>query len=108
MVCYNYKVYNEETNQLEHTAEMKNGIRNGIANWYYKNGQLNKSALYKYSDKGDYTGLRWEILSMFDKEGNSLDKGTLKNGNGTWKTYDENGKFESIKSFTNGKEDLKK
>ena len=86
---------------------MKNGIRNGIANWYYKNGQLKLSVLYKYSEKGDFGGLRWEVLSMFDIDGNSLEKGTLKDGNGTWKTYDKNGKLESIKSYTNGIENPK-
>ena len=102
-----YKVYNQDTNKLEHTSEMKNGIRNGIANWYYKNGQLKLSVLYKYSEKGDFGGLRWEVLSMFDIDGNSLEKGTLKDGNGTWKTYDKNGKLESIKSYTNGIENPK-
>lgn len=75
--------------------------RNGKAQWYYDNGQLLQEAIYKYSDANKPTGLRWEILSSFSSDGKSRDPGTLKNGNGTWITYDDTGK-KTVTIYQNG------
>ena len=97
-----FKLYYPNSRQLYFTGQMKNGVRDGVANWYYKNGQLKQSVIYKYSEDENHTGLRWEVLIMFDKEGNPLNKGTLKNGNGTWNKYDEEGKLSGTSTFKNG------
>lgn len=97
-----YKEYYLNTMQLQLTSQMKNGVRDGVTNWYYKNGQLKESVIYKYSEDERYIGLRWEVLIIFDKEGNPLEKGTLKNGNGTWKKYDDEGKLSGTSTYKNG------
>ena len=74
--------------------------RNGKAQWYYTNGQLRQEATYKYSEAHKPFGLRWEILSSFDESGESREKGTLKEGNGTWISY-ENGK-KVVTEYLNG------
>jgi len=79
----------------------KNNSRDGRAQWYYDNGQLSEEAIYKYS-ASDYSGLRWEVIAVYDQNGNALDKGTLKDGNGTWKRYDANGVLTEIRTYQNG------
>ena len=43
------------------------------------------------------------MLTNFDKNGNSMEKGTLKDGNGTLFLYDENGKLTTIEYYKNGR-----
>lgn len=74
--------------------------RNGKAQWYFSNGQLKQEAIYKYSEAHKPFGLRWEIVSSFDESGKPLEKGTLKEGNGTWISYD-NGK-KVVTEYVNG------
>ncbi len=44
-----------------------------------------------------------EILSCFDGKGNSLDKGTLKNGNGTINEYDIDGTLIKQVNYVDGR-----
>jgi antitoxin component YwqK of YwqJK toxin-antitoxin module len=46
--------------------------------------------------------LCWEILSNFDKNGNPVEKGSLKNGNGTEYSYSEEGVLKIIFEYKNG------
>ena len=62
---------------------------------FYENGNPKVTLFYK-------NGSLMEVNSYFDKDGNKLDKGTLKNGNGTLKEYDENGKLLNTKIYENG------
>lgn len=78
-----------------------NYCRDGKAEWFYNNGKLKEAAIYKYSETAKPKGLRWEILISYDENGKERDKGTLKNGNGTWITYDDNGKA-STTEYVNG------
>jgi MORN repeat variant. len=87
--------------KIEYTTQNKNGCRYGETFWFFDNGQLEQKAIYKYQ-VGNESGLRWEILEVFDINGNPLDKGTLKEGNGTWKSYDKNGNLTSTSIYKNG------
>ncbi len=84
-------------------AEYLNGKREGKATWYYSNGQILESVLYK-SQMDNQSSLRWEILSSFHKNGEARDKGNLKEGNGTWVVYDKEGKVKKVLAFKNGLE----
>ncbi len=78
----------------------KNYSRDGETIWFYDNGQVEQKAIYKYTSASPL-GLRWEIVSSFDKYGVTREKGTLKNGNGTWISYDANGQ-RTVTSYQNG------
>lgn len=87
-------VYSDEE-EIEYEAELVNSERTGIAIWYYKNGQIEKSARYENS-------LRMEVLSSFDKTGKKRNPGTLKDGNGTWIDYDDSGQITKTDTYKNG------
>lgn len=73
----------------------KNGVPNGKWERYYDNGQLSQS----FSRNNNKI---INIFSCFDKNGNKLDKGTLKDGNGTIIMYDENGNITKTHELKNG------
>lgn len=87
---------------VEFKCNYLNNCRDGKAEWYYENGQLSQAAIYKYSDADKPFGLRWEVLEVNDKNGNPMDKGTLKDGNGTWISYDDQGKA-TVNEYVNGR-----
>lgn len=78
-----------------------NHCRDGKAQWYHDNGQLAQEGVYKFSETEKPGGLRWEIISSFDKNGKEREKGTLKNGNGTWISFDANGN-KTVTEYVNG------
>lgn len=90
-----------ENGKVSYKTQFKNDCRYGITEWFFDNGQLETKAEYKY-EASNKEGLRWNLLEMFDKNGNSLDKGTLKNGDGTWNRYDEDGDLNIAKMYKNG------
>jgi hypothetical protein len=67
----------------------------GISRQYHNNGQLWTERIYK-------DGLILSVLSNYDKNGNSVDKGTLLNGNGTLNLYDEEGRLYLIETYKDG------
>ena len=75
----------------------ENGKPNGVCKYYYDNGQLWTERILKDSEN-------WTVISNFDKKGNPLDAGTLKNGNGTLKLYNEQGELTNTLTYENGKE----
>ncbi len=95
-----YRLYTDGI--LTMSSEHSNGSRNGITTWYYTNGQIKQSALYKYDENSKPYGLRWEILSSFHKDGTPRNKGTLKDGSGTWVSYDDEGNITKLTKFENG------
>ncbi|HEX4958876.1 MAG TPA: hypothetical protein VFV46_11910 [Lacibacter sp.] len=95
-----YYVYNEK-GTITYRCNYINYCRSGKAQWYYADGKLEQEAIYKYSEAHKPDGLRWEIVSSFDKDGKERDKGNLKNGNGIWVSYDENGKATETE-YVNG------
>lgn len=97
--------YKEDSKYLSSKMEYQNGHRAGVGVWYHPNkttSQVRQKALYKY-DANDVNGLRWEIIEINDYNGNPLPKGTLKNGNGTWISYDDKDKPTIITTYQNGK-----
>jgi hypothetical protein len=64
---------------------------------YHANGKLWQEKKYKG------TNLCWEILSNFDKNGNPVEKGSLKEGNGTEYNYNEEGELKMIFEYKNGR-----
>jgi hypothetical protein len=64
--------------------------------------------LYQYDEKSTPIGKRIEILSSFHKDGTARDKGTLKNGNGTWINYNEKGEISVIDTYKDGYKEEKK
>lgn len=94
--------YNEHDEYIAGKSEYQNGSRSGISIRFHKNGKIKQKALYKY-DPNDVYGLRWEIIEINDSNGKPLPKGTLKNGNGTWISYDDNDKPTIITTYQNGK-----
>jgi antitoxin component YwqK of YwqJK toxin-antitoxin module len=95
-----YMTYDKD-GKLTYAAEHSDGKRAGVATWYYENGEIRESAKYKYNPN-DILGYRWEIISSFNKDGTPREKGTLKNGNGTWNIYDDSGKLTEVLEFKNG------
>ncbi len=89
--------------KLSYRASFINYCRDGKAEWYYPNGQLKQVGIYKYAADAKPNGLRWEAVSSFSPTGEKLDSGTLKNGNGTWKTYDDDGKYLSTNTYKGGR-----
>lgn len=84
-----------ENGVLKTAGNNKDGIPNGKWRKYYKNGQLSQE-MFRENNK------IMEIYSCYDKNGNELDKGTIQNGNGTVKMYNENGILEKTIEFKNG------
>lgn len=85
-----------ENGQTKSLGNYKNDKREGKTSFYYENGQLKKEVMFK-------NGIPWETLSHYDANGNPIEKGTLKNGNGTYYIYDDKGKLENIELYKNGK-----
>lgn len=68
----------------------------GIKKIYHKNGKL-------WSERKYEDGYLVEILSNYNSKGKQQDKGTLKNGTGTVKIYDENDQLILIDYWENKK-----
>jgi hypothetical protein len=60
------------------------------------------SSCKEWSTLSYTNGLLMEVYTNFDSKGNHQDKGTLKNGNGTRKIYNENDKLVEIEEYKNG------
>lgn len=71
------------------------GKANGRYRYYHENGVVWVEREYKKS-------LLWNIISKSDSQGNPLDKGTLKDGNGTEKSYNEFNELYMIETYKNG------
>lgn len=71
-------------------------LREGIIELYHANGMIWTTRVYK-NDRP------WTVLSNFNSNGEIMEKGTLKDGEGTIYLYDENGKLEFIETYRKGK-----
>lgn len=80
-----------DSGEISFEAEYRDGARDGIANWYYKNGQLKQSIKYEYDESLRPQGKRLTIVASYDKNGTPRDGGTLKDGNGNIISYDDKG-----------------
>lgn len=92
--------YYDENGILVKSYEMKEGLIDGSYKEFHANGKLYFEIYY-------VRGYVWNVVSMSDTSGRPLDFGTLKNGNGYLKMYDEGGffteKYEYVDGLLNGK-----
>ena len=72
-----------------------NGMKEGSYYYYHINGQLWTERIYK-------SGLLWEIISNYDKNGNAIDHGDIVEGTGTVIVYNENGIIQTTLIYKNG------
>jgi len=84
-----------ENGKMMKEYQYENGKPNGGCKYYYEDGRLWTERILK-------DGENWTVISNFDKNGNRVDSGTLKNGNGTMKLYNEQGELTSIVTYKNG------
>lgn len=85
-----------ENGVLKQTSEYLDGKRNGINTDYWKNGKIKSELIYR-DDKP------WTVVSAFDSSGNSLDKGSLTDGCGSFLIYNEKGILVKTGNYKNGK-----
>jgi antitoxin component YwqK of YwqJK toxin-antitoxin module len=81
--------------KLEQEWNYQHGQAHGRYQYYYESGQIWIEKEYK-------DNLLWNVSFSYDSAGKSLDKGTLKDGNGTVRYYDEKGKLYSIEYYEKG------
>lgn len=108
-----------KSGKLKYTVLYAAGIREGRAIKYYENGQLNEWSTYKadslqgayryyYPDGKLWTERIYEngrllnVTKLYGKDGNDLEKGTLKDGDGTVNFYSEEGKIYLTQTYKNG------
>jgi len=89
--------YNDGQLKLKSADTTINNTKFTLHKYYHNNGQLWTERLYK-GDK------HWSVLSNYDRDGNKKDPGTLKNGNGTLKTYDDTGNLTKTFTYVDGEE----
>lgn len=86
-----------ENGDIKEIENYDKGILNGKYQCFHENGQLWTEKIYN-------NGLLWQVISNYDKNGKKKDKGTLKNGTGTLKIYNSEGRLSRIAEFVNGRE----
>lgn len=84
-----------QTNQISTIANYKNGLLNGVYKSFYKNGQIKVSVEY-------LNAKIWDILECYDINGNKLNCGTIRNGNGILNEYSSNGNLRHSGEIVNG------
>lgn len=89
-----WKFYHKN-GKLKQIGSYDNGKAIGEWKIYYDNGQLQQLKLWD-------NGKLMDIISCYDRNGTPIDKGTIINGNGTVKNYDEQGKIIDVKTYKDG------
>ncbi|MCF6297462.1 MAG: hypothetical protein L3J08_05700 [Flavobacteriaceae bacterium] len=90
----NYEYSNLGYNQIKIREGLK-PVEKRIWKAYHHNYRLACKVEY-------YNGKLMNVISYFDKNGRILDKGSIKDGNGILKEYDEDGKLIKEITFKNG------
>ena len=89
-----FKEYFEDGNLFVKTSYLNDSI-DGEYIEYYKNGQLKYHLIYSKNRL-------MEITEYYDKFGNELDFGKIKDGNGVVKIYNNSGKLRRVGALKNG------
>lgn len=106
---------------IEKEISIVNGVPHGIAKEYYPNGKLKEMSTFKngeldgirtyyyptgrtWSEYEHRNGKTWTIVANYDEKGKKRDAGTLKNGNGTIKYYNDDGTLRETVLFKDGVE----
>jgi antitoxin component YwqK of YwqJK toxin-antitoxin module len=77
------------------TETFVKGQSNGRRIRYHRNGQIAGEVMMR-NDKP------WTVLSCFDPQGKEKRKGTLKDGTGSWKQYNDAGQLVAIEYYQDG------
>ena len=88
-----YTFYSNGNKHCE--CNYSDGKREGISLIYWDNGQLFSKEEYR-------NGLLWQIFERYQKDGQKINFGIFKDGNGTVKMYDDKGVLEQTAYYTNG------
>jgi antitoxin component YwqK of YwqJK toxin-antitoxin module len=87
---------------LKEEISYNEGVYEGICKYYYHNGTVKYILEYGESDSKYGLGKLLNVIELNDINGNALDQGTLKDGNGTYYEYDNNGKLLRTFDVVNG------
>lgn len=74
---------------------LKNNLPQGSWLYYYPTGKIAREIIFEH-------GKLMEVPQYYDSKGGKLDVGTLKNGNGTFLEYDQNGVLLKTHNVVNG------
>ncbi|MGZ4033936.1 MAG: toxin-antitoxin system YwqK family antitoxin [Bacteroidia bacterium] len=85
-----------DINQPPNLVWMKNYARHGLTTEYYKNGSFKGKSEYKDDEL-------WTAISSYHPDGHQLEAGTLYQGNGTFYSYNHNGRLNCIFVYKDGK-----
>lgn len=100
-----FEWFHKDGRSLSTTVNYVEGHRTGERTDYFVNGDIHR--ILVYADDGRLMNIK----QCSDRQGNDLDCGTLKEGNGTLKRYfwenDDEVKVEKITTFFDGKEQKK-
>lgn len=86
-----------ENGNLKETVTNVAGNTDGVYRYYYPDGKL-------WTEKVYSNGRLMNVVSIYDKNGNELEKGDLKDGNGVLNYYDEDGRIYQRVTYKDGKE----
>ena len=87
---------------LKRSLKDKTYVRHGISKWWYDNGQLEDVIEYKQNPNNLKKEIRWTVHESYHRDGRPRDGGTLKNGTGSFVSYDRDGNIESVRHFIDG------
>ena len=85
-----------KNNNIVTVENYKNNELNGLVKSFFTNGKPKYEVIYK-------SGLLWEVNFIYDNEGNKLDSGSFKDGNGILKVYYDDGKLKDMGLVKNGR-----
>jgi antitoxin component YwqK of YwqJK toxin-antitoxin module len=84
-----------KSGNIKFKMNMVMGKQDGSSFVYHQNGNMWTERIY-------VDGMLWNVAVNMDANGNKLDKGTIKDGNGTVNQYDESGKLVAVHQCVNG------
>lgn len=85
-----------ENGKIKTISHYKNGMYDGMMLFFHQNGKLWSERLYK-------NGIPYTVISNFNVDGIPVEKGTLKEGNGTLYIYSHAGSLLRIEQYQNQK-----
>lgn len=83
-----------ENGTIEEQKFMKGNIKDGECYSYYENGAIREHIIFK-------SGCPYNVIANNDLNGKPLDFGTIKDGNGTVRSYDVDGNERSEETYKN-------
>lgn len=81
-----------ENGKIKTISHYKNRMYEGMMIFYHQNGKLWSERIYK-------NGISYTVLSNYNSDGDPVEKGTLKEGNGTLYIYNPNGSLLMIEHY---------